>query len=124
MSVYRRVSHSTAIFGDMSRAAQLPQPVDDTDMDLISWAQEQQRQALRDSEKVNDHCGKWLYLEYKRENIFAEITKRKKDEQALFDAEREDPQLAAARDAARKEIDDNRRRCDEGKRNRNLECGF
>jgi hypothetical protein len=56
MSEYRRVSHSTATFGDMSRATQLP-PIGDADMDLISRAQDHYRQAISNELKLSrDTC--------------------------------------------------------------------
>jgi membrane-anchored protein YejM (alkaline phosphatase superfamily) len=96
MSEFRRVTHSTATFGDMSRATELPQPEGDADNDLISRAQQQQRQALKDREKLNEHRGRWQYLEYKRENIFAELEKMQAGMDELLVRERHDSQLREA----------------------------
>jgi hypothetical protein len=103
MSEYRRVSHSTATFGDMSRATQLPPPIGDPDTDLISRTQEQQRQALRERDKVNDHRRKWEGIEIRRDNIIALVDILAKDQQALFDAEQEDAALASEGDSFRSE---------------------
>jgi hypothetical protein len=103
-SEFRRVSHSTAIFGDMSRAIELPQSIGDADMDLISRAQEEQRQALRDSEKVNDHRSRREGIEIRRDNILAQLDIIEKDQQALLAAERKDPALASEGESIRSEI--------------------
>ena len=109
-SDFRRVTHSTATFGDMSRATMVPPAIGDPNSDLISRVKEQERQEVRKLEKQIEHRKRYDYLEKTRQDIFALLDLYDKTQQAILDDERRDSELFAMGESLRSEIRNKKRR--------------